>query len=119
MKKLSKKYISVDIEANGGYPWNSSMISLGACVVDGKFDKTFYAELKPIRKEYILENFRIGCSSLNILKNYNFDKFNPEEHCEDFGEMTDNEQKKTNDQLGKIKERMEKALVIKKDESEE
>lgn len=79
MEKLPKRYISVDIEASGQYPWNSSMISLGACVVDGNFDKTFYAELKPITKQYILDNFKKGASKLNCLKNYNFSKFNPEE----------------------------------------
>jgi DNA polymerase III epsilon subunit-like protein len=65
---MKKKYISVDIEASGQYPWNSSMLSFGACVVDGKFDKTFYAELKPITDEYILENFKIGTSSLDCLE---------------------------------------------------
>ena len=79
MEKLPKKYISVDVEASGKYPWNSSMLSFGACVVDGKFDKTFYAELKPLSRKYVYDNFRIGCSSLDILKDYNFDNFNPEE----------------------------------------
>jgi len=78
MKKLSKKYISVDIEASGKYPWRSSMLSLGACVV-GETENNFYSELKPITRKYDLENFRIGASSLNCLKNYDFNNFNPEE----------------------------------------
>jgi len=32
--ELPKKYIAVDIESSGQYPWNSSMLSIGACVVD-------------------------------------------------------------------------------------
>ena len=76
-KRKPKKYFSVDIEATGKYPWNSSMLSFGACVVDGKFDKTFYAEIKPIRGDHVLENFKIGASALEILKGYNFKKFNP------------------------------------------
>lgn len=79
MGKLPKKYISVDIESSGQYPWESSMLSLGACIIDNKFDKTFYSELAPITTKYNLENFKIGASSLNCLKHYNFDNFNPTE----------------------------------------
>ncbi|MEA3413945.1 MAG: exonuclease domain-containing protein [Nanoarchaeota archaeon] len=77
--KFPKKYISIDVEASGEYPWDSSMISFGACIIDGKFDKTFYAELKPISKNYVLENFEVGASKLNILSKYNYNEFNPEE----------------------------------------
>ncbi|MBT4376416.1 hypothetical protein HOD29_03510 [archaeon] len=72
---MKKKYIAVDIESSGQYPWSSSMISIGACVVDGKFDKTFYAELKPITDKYIYENFKIGASSLDCLEG---ELFSPE-----------------------------------------
>ncbi len=77
--KLPKKYFSIDVEANGQYPWNSSMLSFGACVVDGKFDRTFYAELKPIRDDYLLENFKKGASKLNCLEDYNHSRFHPED----------------------------------------
>jgi DNA polymerase III epsilon subunit-like protein len=79
MESQPKRYISVDVETSGQFPWNSSMLSLGACVVDGKFDKTFYAELKPINRDYLIENFKIGASSLNCLKDYNFNNFDAEE----------------------------------------
>jgi len=72
MGELKKKYISVDIESAGQYPWNSSMISLGACVVDGKFNKTFYVELQPITDKYVLENFKVGASSLKCLEGQTF-----------------------------------------------
>jgi len=79
MEKLPKKYISVDIEASGPYPWRSSMLSLGACVVDQNLNKTFYAELKPITLAYNLEHFKIGARSLNCLRDYHFDNFRPNE----------------------------------------
>ena len=82
MESQPKRYISVDVETSGQFPWNSSMLSLGACIVDGKFDKRFYAELKPITDEYVLEAIKIGASSLNCLKEYNHDNFNPDEVLE-------------------------------------
>ncbi len=82
MESQPKRYISVDVETSGQFPWNSSMLSLGACIVGGKFDKRFYAELKPITDEYVLEAIKIGASSLNCLKEYNHDNFNPEEVLE-------------------------------------
>lgn len=78
MREHPKKYVSVDVEANGDFPWFSSMLSIGACIV-GDTKRQFYSELKPITREYILENFKIGARSLNSLRNYNHDKFNPEE----------------------------------------
>jgi len=75
---MKKRYISVDIESSGQYPWNSSMVSFGACVVDGKFNKTFYAELKPITEEYLYENFKICASQLKCLKDYGDFNFNPQ-----------------------------------------
>ncbi len=79
MEAQPKRYISVDVETSGQFPWNSSMLSLGACVVDGKFDKRFYVELKPITRQYVYDAIKIGASSLNCLKDYNHNNFNAEE----------------------------------------
>jgi hypothetical protein len=38
----------VDVEADGPIPGDYSMISLGAIVIDSKFDKAFFAQIKPI-----------------------------------------------------------------------
>lgn len=43
------KYIVVDIEADGPNPSDYSMLSLGACTLDGE---TFYKELKPLRGKF-------------------------------------------------------------------
>lgn len=75
---LPKKYVSVDVEANGPYPWRSSMLSLGACIIGDK-SKIFYREIKPITSEYEIEHFRIGAKSLAILSDYDHENFNPEE----------------------------------------
>ena len=80
MEKLPKKYISVDIESNGPYPWNSSLLSLGACIV-GDPRNNFYAELKPIREEYSFEHFKIGGSSLDCLASWR-GEFNPKKALE-------------------------------------
>jgi hypothetical protein len=93
MEDLPKRYVSVDIESNGQYPWNSSMLSLGACIVDGKYDKTFYAELKPINQGYLIENFKIRASSLNCLKGYNHSNFNPKEVFEILKQKGENSEK--------------------------
>ena len=93
MEPQPKRYVSVDIESSGQYPWNSSMLSLGVCIVDGQFDKTFYAELKPINKNYIIENFKIGASSLSCLKDYDYPKFNPEEVLEILKQKGENPKK--------------------------
>jgi len=82
MESQPKRYISVDVETSGQLPWNSSMLSLGACVVDGIYDKRFYVELKPITLEYVYGAIKIGASSLNCLKDYDYNHFNPEEVLE-------------------------------------
>jgi DNA polymerase III alpha subunit (gram-positive type) len=43
-------YIVVDVESDGGLLGVNSMVCFGAVIVDkeGKLDKTFYGELKPI-----------------------------------------------------------------------
>lgn len=47
-------WFMIDIEADGPIPGDYSMIQIGAVVVDkqGKFNKTFYAELQPISEKY-------------------------------------------------------------------
>jgi DNA polymerase III epsilon subunit-like protein len=40
-------FISVDVETDGPYPGDYSLVALGACAVDAP-DKTFYRELRPI-----------------------------------------------------------------------
>jgi len=77
----SNRYFSVDVESSGPHPLKGSMLSLGACVI-GDTSKTFYAELKPIRKKYDLETIKIGARKLNSLVGYDFSKFNPEEVLE-------------------------------------
>jgi hypothetical protein len=59
------KYISVDIEASGPTPANYSMLSFGACIV-GEYDKTFYRELKPISRKFVLEAMQVGCRGLHV-----------------------------------------------------
>ena len=75
---MEKRYFSLDVEATGPYPWNSSMLSFGACLADD-VSKTFYRELHPIYDHYLLENFKIGASQLECLGDYDHDNFNPEE----------------------------------------
>lgn len=45
--------ISIDVESDGPIPGDYSMISFGAVVVDGTFDKTFYGKLRPISEQWI------------------------------------------------------------------
>jgi hypothetical protein len=47
-----KTYIMADIESNGPIPGDYSMTSLGAVIVDGKLDKTFKINIKPISKKF-------------------------------------------------------------------
>ncbi|HTZ42015.1 MAG TPA: hypothetical protein VMC07_02300 [Candidatus Omnitrophota bacterium] len=78
MDKLPKEYVSVDIEANGQYPWSASMLSIGACIVSDP-SQQFYAELKPVNEDYLPDNFKIGARGLLSLRDYDFSNFNPEE----------------------------------------
>lgn len=41
-------FIVVDVEADGPYPGDYSMVSFGAVVVEPTLTKTFYGEVKPI-----------------------------------------------------------------------
>ncbi len=100
----SKVYISADVETTGQYPWNSSMIAIGACVVERGFERTFYRELKPISREYLRENFKIGASSLKCLSGYDFSNFNPEEVLAILHEKGDDPRKAMEDFVKWVKE---------------
>ncbi len=68
-------YISVDIEADGPCPGLYSMIELGAVIIDGVFDKTFYASFKPIT-----ENFSEKALSItDVTREQTFTYSNPKE----------------------------------------
>ena len=60
-------YFSVDIESSGPIPGKYSMLSLGACVV-GNPEEKFYAELKPISKEFIPDALKISGFDLDRLE---------------------------------------------------
>ena len=59
-------YFSVDIESSGPIPGKYSMLSLGACLV-GRPEEGFYAELKPISKEFVPEALKVSGFSLDRL----------------------------------------------------
>jgi DNA polymerase III epsilon subunit-like protein len=52
-------YVSVDIEADGRIPGESSLLSLGAVAVD-RPGETFYAELKPISERFLPEALAVS-----------------------------------------------------------
>lgn len=58
--------ISVDVEASGPIPGEYSMLSLGACVV-GNVQENFYAELKPITRNFIPEALAVAHLDLDEL----------------------------------------------------
>ena len=53
-------WISVDVEADGPIPGDYSMIALGACVVDGVFEKRFLGYLRPISDRWEEEALAIS-----------------------------------------------------------
>ena len=55
-------YIMVDIESDGPIPGDYSMVSFGAVLIDpqGKLNKTFYAQLKPISDKWIPEALAVS-----------------------------------------------------------
>ena len=59
-------YVSVDIESAGPIPGKYSMLSIGACVV-GAVDRSFYAELRPISREFIPDALRVSGFDLEHL----------------------------------------------------
>lgn len=61
-----ERYFSVDIESAGPIPGKYSMLSLGACVV-GEPTMAFYAELKPISKEFVPDALKVSGFNLGRL----------------------------------------------------
>lgn len=59
--------ISVDVEASGPIPGEYSMLSIGACVIGDK-DKKFYAELKPINKNFVKRALEVCKLSMEELE---------------------------------------------------
>ena len=76
----SECYFSVDIESAGPIPGKYSMLSLGACVV-GDPKVSFYAELKPISKEFVPEALKVSGFDLARLEK---DGQQPETVMKDF-----------------------------------
>jgi len=54
------KLVVVDVEADGPYPLDYSMVCFGAVIVDEKLDKTFYGETAPVSKLWIPEALAIS-----------------------------------------------------------
>lgn len=67
MPPKPETYISVDIEASGPIPGEFSLLSIGACVVS-QTSQTFYAELKPLNKNFIQQAMEVNRLSLEKLK---------------------------------------------------
>ncbi len=59
-------YFSVDVEASGPIPGEYSMLSLGACRVDD-FEKSFYAELKPVSEHFVPKALEVSGFDLGRL----------------------------------------------------
>jgi len=78
MKK--EYYFSVDIESAGPIPGKFSMLSIGACVV-GDNAKSFYAELKPISKDFVADALKVSGFDLAELEREGRD---PGEAMKDF-----------------------------------
>ena len=62
-----ERYFSVDIESAGPIPGKYSMLSLGACVV-GDPAVSFYAELKPLSKEFVPDALKVSGFDLDRLE---------------------------------------------------
>ncbi len=62
----SETYISVDVEASGPIPGEFSLLSIGACVV-GWPNQSFYAELKPLNRNFIPRAMEVNGLSLEKL----------------------------------------------------
>ncbi len=52
--------VMVDIESDGPCPGMHSMVCFGAVIVEAGFQRTFYAQLKPISETYIPEALAIS-----------------------------------------------------------
>jgi DNA polymerase III epsilon subunit-like protein len=62
-----ERYYSVDIESAGPIPGKYSMLSLGACVV-GEPTVRFYAELKPISRDFVPKALKVSGFDLERLE---------------------------------------------------
>jgi DNA polymerase III epsilon subunit-like protein len=62
----SECYFSVDIESAGPIPGEFSMLSIGACVVENE-DEVFYAELKPLNKNFVPKALEVSGFDLDTL----------------------------------------------------
>lgn len=62
-----ERYFSVDIESSGPIPGRYSMLSLGACAVDAP-SESFYAEFKPISKDFVPDAMRVSGFDLDQLE---------------------------------------------------
>lgn len=66
---MSKKWIMIDIEADGPCPGLFSMVCFGAVVVDRDINKSFYGRLKPISDDWVWEALEVsGFSREETLK---------------------------------------------------
>ena len=65
-------WIVVDVEADGPYPGEYSMVSFGAVVVDEKLDRTFYGKTKPIAGNFIPD--ALAVSGFSRLDHLGFDE---------------------------------------------
>ncbi|MHB8358514.1 MAG: 3'-5' exonuclease [Thermoplasmataceae archaeon] len=65
--KGEEEFISVDIEASGPIPFEYSMLSIGACLVE-KREVSFYIEISPINDNFVEEAMFVNKLSMNNLK---------------------------------------------------
>jgi len=75
-------YFSIDVESSGPIPGKYSMLSFGGCVV-GKPKESFYAELKPISREFVPDALKVSGFDLNVLEK---EGQNPETAMRDFSD---------------------------------
>ncbi|EPT0781385.1 3'-5' exonuclease [Enterobacter hormaechei] len=64
--KNKEKYISVDVETSGPVPGEYSLLSIGACVVNGS-ESTFYRELKPDSPRHDAQALAVAGLDLSVL----------------------------------------------------
>ncbi|MCR9144071.1 MAG: exonuclease domain-containing protein [bacterium] len=53
-------YIMVDIEADGPIPGEYSMVQIGAIVIRGDLDESFYGQLRPISENFVVEALNVS-----------------------------------------------------------
>lgn len=73
-------YIVVDVEADGPYPGDYSMVCFGAVVVEPTLSKTFYGEIKPISDKWIPEALAVS----GITRPQHFKMPHPQETMREF-----------------------------------